>query len=71
MNLGGEAQRMLFDARAGAAAPGCGGGGNAIGQKTIDRAGEKIAQILGIAADRNDPVAVRRIGNEIVDAAIG
>ena len=62
---------MFFDARAGAAAPGGGGGGNTIGQKTVGRAGEKIAQILGVTADRNDLVAVRRIGDEIVDAVIG
>jgi len=62
---------MLFDTRACAAAPRCGGGGNAIGQKAVDRTGEKISQIFGVAGDRNDPVAVSRIGNEIVDAAIG
>jgi hypothetical protein len=71
MNIGREAQRMLFDARADIAAPRRGGGGNTIGQKTVDRAGEKIAQILGVAADRNDLIAVRRIGDEIVDAVIG
>jgi hypothetical protein len=51
MNVGGETQRMLFDARSFVAAPGCGGGSNAIGEKAVDDAGEEVSQVLSIARD--------------------
>ena len=42
---------MLFDARSFVAAPGCGGGSNAIGEKAVDDAGEEVSQVLSIARD--------------------
>src|SRR6266545_6848995 len=62
---------MLFDARSFMAAPGCGGGSNAIGEEAVDDAGQEISQILGIAGDGNDLVPVSLICNEGVDAVVG
>jgi hypothetical protein len=71
MNIGGEAQRMLFDARSFLPAPGRGGGSNAIGEEAVDDAGQKISQILSIVGDWNDLVPMRLVCNEGVDAVVG
>src|SRR5262245_48531044 len=62
---------MLFDARSFVSAPGCGGGGNAIGEEAVDDAGQKISQVLSIAGDGNDLVLVSVICNEGIHAVIG
>jgi len=51
MNVGGEAQRMLFDTRSFVAAPSRGGGNDAIGEEAVDDAGQEILQVLDIAGD--------------------
>src|SRR5215468_11211546 len=62
---------MLFDARSFVSAPGCGGGGNAIGEEAVDDAGQKISQVLSIAGDGNDLVLVSVICNEGIHAVVG
>src|SRR6516162_2829377 len=62
---------MLFDAGSFVPTPGCGGGGNAIGEEAVDDAGQKISQVLSIAGDGNDLVPVRLVCNEGVDAVVG
>src|SRR5262244_1129742 len=62
---------MLFDARSFVSAPGCGGGGNAIGEEVVDDAGQKISQVLSIAGDGNDLVPVSLICNEGIHAVVG
>jgi hypothetical protein len=71
MNVGGEAQRMLFDARAFPPAPGGGGGSDPIGEEAVDDAGQEISQVLGIVGNWNDLVPMRRIGDEGVEALVG
>src|SRR5262249_40982612 len=62
---------MLFDARSFVPAPGCGGGGNAIGEEAVDDAGQEISQVLSIAGGGNDLVPVRLVRNEGIDAVVG
>src|SRR6516162_5160375 len=52
---------MLFDAGSFVPTPGCGGGGNAIGEEAVDDAGQKISQVLSIAGDGNDLVPMRLV----------
>src|SRR5262249_56242051 len=70
MNVGGKAQRMLFDARSFVAAPGCGGGGNAIGEEAIDDAGQEISQGLSIVGDWNDLDLMSLVCNGSIDAGV-
>src|SRR6516225_1258349 len=62
---------MLFDAGSCVPTPGCGGGGNAIGEEAVDDAGQKISQVLSIAGDGNDLVPMRLVCNEGIDAVVG
>src|SRR5262249_19184897 len=71
MDVGGEAQRMFFDASSFLLAPGCGGGSNTIGEEAVDDAGQEISHILSIAGGGNDLVPMRLVCNEGVDAVIG
>src|SRR5262245_61795100 len=71
MDVGGEAQRMLFDTRAFLPPPGGGGGSNAVGEEAVDDAGQEISQVLSIVGDWNDLVPMRLVCNEGVDAVIG
>src|SRR5262249_44939837 len=41
MDVGGEAQRMLFDTRPFLPPPGGGGGSNAVGEEAVDDAGQE------------------------------
>src|SRR5262249_14533228 len=71
MDVGGEAQWMLFDTRSLLPAPGCGGGGNAIGEEAVDDAGQEISQVLSIVGDWNDLILMSLVCNEGVDAVVG
>src|SRR5262249_547131 len=71
MNIGGEAQRMLFDARSLLPAPGRGGGSKAVGEGAVDDGGQEVSEVLSIVGDWNDLVPMRLICNEGVDAVVG
>ncbi len=71
MDVGRKPQRVLFDQRTFVLPPRRGRSGDAVGEITVDHAGNEIGEVLGVAAGRDDVILIGGIGDEAVDPRVG